>query len=252
MTSIFCYRITFIPNFTYNTRNQLHTVTDTGGAVTTYTTDVDNKFYNGAGRGTANRSIGFMAELTFEKYLRFGLEAVGGFQYRNSSYAVNNEFNDPVFNNEIVNTQSYIRLPVYLRYTYNHSQRVGVKPYLFIGGSFDYLLTARYSDASREGGAPFSLDQDDGDLTAFDQVSEINFSFTGGFGVKLPVKTHFFTAELRYDKSFVNYIKSENRYNNQAIVFDLGHVEDNLTLDFVTFSIGWVQSIYSPKRLKGK
>lgn len=207
----------------------------------------DNKFYNSSG----NRSIGFMGEVTFEKYLNYGLEAVGGLQYRFSSYSVNNDFNDPIFNNEIVNAQSYLRLPVYLRYTYNYKQRGGVKPYVFIGGSLDYLLTAQYTDASREGGAPFSLDQDNGDLTAFDQVNDINFSFTGGIGAKFPVKTHFFFAEFRYDKSFINYIKSENRYNNQAIVFDVGHVEDNLTLDFVSFSIGWIQSIYSPKRLNG-
>ncbi len=219
---------------------------------TTSTAGVENKFYNGEGAGSASRSIGFMGEVTFEKYLNYGLEAVGGFQYRFSSYAVNNNFNDPAFNNEIVNAQSYLRLPIYLRYTYNYDRRGGVKPYVFLGGSFDYLLTAQYTDASREGGAPFSLDQDNGDLTEFNQVNDINFSFTGGVGVKLPVKTHFFTVEFRYDKSFINYIKSENRYNNQAIVFDLGHVEDNLTLDFVSFSIGWIQSIYSPKRLKGK
>lgn len=212
-----------------------------------FTAGEDNKFYNSSG----NRSIGFMGEVTFEKYLNYGLEAVGGLQYRFSSYSVNNDFNDPIFKNEIVNAQSYLRIPLFLRYTYNYKQRGGVKPYVFIGGSLDYLLTAQYTDASREGGAPFSLDQDDGDLTAFDQVNDFNFSFTGGIGAKFPVKTHFFFAEFRFDKSFINYIKSENRYNNQAIVFDVGHVEDNLTLDFVSFSIGWIQSIYSPKRLKG-
>ncbi len=219
---------------------------------TTSTAENTNKFYNGEGEGSASRTIGFMAEATFEKYLKYGLEAAGGFQYRFSSYAINNDFNDISLNNEVINTQSYLRLPVLLRYTYNYDQRGGIKPYVFIGGSFDYLLTAQYTDASREGGAPFSLNPDNGDLTSFDQVNDFNFSLTGGIGLKLPVKTNFFTVEFRYDKSFVNYIKAENRYNNQAIVFDLGHVEDNLTLDFVSFSLGWIQSIYSPKRLKGK
>lgn len=215
---------------------------------TVATADSVNKFYNGAAGAAANRAIGFMAEVTFEKYLLSGIEAVGGFQYRFSSYAVNNNFNDPAFNNEVVNAQSYVRVPLYLRYTYNYGQRTGIKPYVFVGGSFDYLLTAQYTDANRFGGAPFSLAEEDGDLKSFGQVNEINFSFTGGIGIKLPVKTNFFTAEFRYDKSFINYIKSENRYSNQAIVFDLGHVEDNLTLDFVSFSIGWIQSIYNPKR----
>lgn len=219
---------------------------------TASTSEGDNKFYNGSGEGTATRALGFMGEVTIERYLNYGLEAGGGFQYRFSSYAVNNTFNDVTFNNEVVNAQSYLRVPLFLRYTYNYGKRGGVKPYVFIGGSFDYLLTAQYTEASRTGGAQFSLSADNGDLTEFDQVNEFNFSFTGGVGVKLPVKTHFLTAEIRYDKSFINYIKAENRYSNQAIAFDLGHVEDNLTLDFVSFSIGWIQSIYSPKRLKEK
>lgn len=218
----------------------------------TSTSEVSNKFYNGEGAGAANRSLGFMAEVTIEKYLNGGLEGIAGLHYRFSSYAVNNDFNDPLFNNEVINAQTYLRVPLYLRYTYNYGRRGGAKPYIFIGGSFDYLLTAQYTEASREGGARFSLTQDDSDLTKLNQVNEFNFSLTGGIGVKLPVKTHFFTAEIRYDKSFINYIKAENRYNNQAVVFDLGHVEDNLTLDFVSFSVGWIQSIYSPKRLKSK
>ena len=215
---------------------------------TTANADPDNKFYNGAGDGEGTRAIGFMAEATFEKYLKYGVEAIGGLQYRFSSYVVNNDFNDDAFDNQVVNAQTYLRVPLYLRYTYNYGQRTGIKPYVFIGGSFDYLLTAQYTEASRDGGTTFTLGQGNGDLTTFDQVNEINFSLTAGLGVKLPVKTNFITAEFRYDKSFINYIKAENRYSNQVILYDIGHVEDNLTLDFVSFSLGWIQSIYNPKR----
>ena len=208
---------------------------------------LENKEYN-----SSARKFGFFAELAYEKYWKYGIEGVAGVQYRLSSYVVDNTFKTPLtinatYNSSVTNSQSYLRVPLMIRYTYNYSKRSGVKPYIFIGGSLDYLLTAQYTEATRQGGTQFSLSEN---LDLGDQVNDFNFSFTGGIGLKLPYQTHFLTIEARYDKSFVNYIRSENRYNNQTVLFDIGHVEDNLTLDFVTFSVGWIQSIYNPKRLK--
>lgn len=208
---------------------------------------LENKKYN-----SSSRKFGFFAELAYERHWKYGIEGVAGLQYRLSSYVVDNQFTTPsvnntVFESSVTNSQSYLRLPLLVRYTYNYSKRGGVKPYVFIGGSADYLLSARYTEATRLGGTQFSLSEN---LDLGDQVNDFNFSFTGGVGIKLPYQTHFLTIEARYDKSFVNYIRSENRYANQTVLFDIGHVEDNLTLDFVTFSIGWIQSIYNPKRLK--
>lgn len=226
---------------------------------TTSNSGVANKFYNGdEGDGDitdlsgSQFPIGFWGEVTYEKHLGLGFEIVGGVQARFSRYDVDNFFNDATtFNNNISNNQFYGRLPVYARYTYNYRRRTGPKPYVFLGGSADYLVSATYTNASRRGGTPFTLTTGAGsgdDLKEFDQVNEWNFSLTGGVGVKLPVKTHFFTLELRYDNSLLNYIKSENRYANQKVAFDLGHVEDNLTLNYLSFSIGYIRSIYHPKR----
>ena len=213
---------------------------------------VENKFYNGTGEGDGTAGIGFWGELTYERHLRKGFEIVGGLQIRRSKYDVDSFGNDRQnFNSTVRNAQTYLRLPVYLRFTHRYNRRNGVKPYAILGASVDYLVSAKYTEASRRGGTPFTLSGND-DLKAFDQVNDINYSLTAGLGVKLPVKTHFLTFEVRYDKSLLNYINAENRFANQSIAFDLAHVEDNLTLDFLSISAGYTLSIYHPKRLSSK
>ncbi|MEM9326402.1 MAG: outer membrane beta-barrel protein [Bacteroidota bacterium] len=213
----------------------------------------DNKFYNGRG-GVENqdaagvRRIGFNGEVTYEQYFKAGLEGVAGLQVRASSYDVDNFFNDPFFNNNITNSQVYARLPIMARYTLNYDKRGGFQPYGLIGLSYDFLISARYVNATRRGGSQFTL-ADNVDLLASNQVNRHNASFIAGIGLRFPVQTHFLTAEFRYEKSFFNYIDEDNRYSNQSINFDLGHVEDNLRLDFLSLTIGYTLSIYNPKRL---
>ncbi len=224
---------------------------------------VGRKFYNGSednadpdadlsDLGGSPFPLGFWGELTFEKYLGRNIELAGGLQARISNYDVDNFFNNEgrTFNNTIRNRQFYGRVPVFGRYTYNYGRRTGAKPYAILGFSFDYLVSATYSSASRNGGTPFTLNATRGedDLKTFEQVNEFNVSLTAGLGVKLPIKTNFLTFEARYDNSLFNYINADNRYSNQTIAFDLGHVEDNLTLNYVSFSIGYIYSIYNPKR----
>lgn len=225
---------------------------------------VGRKFYNGSEDGAdpnANLTdlqgtpfpIGFWGELTFEKYLGRNFEIVGGVQARISNYDVDNFFNNEGerFFNFIRNRQVYGRVPIYVRYTYNYNRRTGAKPYAILGFSGDYLLSATYSSASRSGGTPFTLNatQGEDDLKTFNQVNDLNISLTAGLGVKLPIQnTNALTFEFRYDNSLLNYINAENRYSNQTVAFDLGHVEDNLTLNFVSFSIGYIYSIYNPKK----
>ncbi len=219
----------------------------------------ERKFYNGRGNSPDENTdlkgglpVGFTGEVTFEKHLGKGFEVVGGVQARLSSYTVDNFFNNvgAVFNNALTHNQTYLRLPVYGRYTYNYNRRTGIKPYILAGVSGDYLLAAKYVNASRNGGTPFTLSnaQQEDDLKTFDQVNETNISIFGGIGVMIPSATHFLTLEARFDNSLFNYIKAENRYANQSVNFDLGHVEDNLTLNLVTFTVGYTRSIYNPKK----
>ncbi len=232
-------------NTTFPQVQERHTASDA---------NVDNKFYNGSGQvGTqtsqGSRRIGFQGEVTYERYFSKGLEAVGGLQVRASSYDVDNFFNDSTFNNNITNSQLYARIPIMGRYTWNYDRRNGLQPYVFLGGSYDFLLSATYKNASRRGGTPFTLDGTINPLD-LDQINRHNVSLIVGAGVRFAIGTNFFTAEVRYDKSFINYIDPDNRHADQRLSFDLGHIEDDLTLDFLSVNIGYTLSIYNPKRLE--
>lgn len=197
---------------------------------------------------TNGLGIGYWADLMVERHLKNGLELGFGGQFRISNYNVD-VFQHQGLSTSLTNQQVYLRAPLLARYTFGYDNRdKNILPYLFAGGSFDYLLSANYSEATRVGGISFTLG--DNDLIAVNQVNQINYSLFGGVGIKLRLKTHFLTFEARYDNSRLNYINGEERMTNQESTFDLAFQESDLSLNFISFSVGYTRSIYSPKKLK--
>lgn len=225
-----------------------------------FNTGTYRKYYNGATDGQSfegqqgTLGIGYWAEIGIERHLVYGIELGLAFQFRQSRYDVDQKVNESNLVTYMVNQQLYLRSPLYLRYNFRYFMDTGPMPYVSAGASFDYLLDAFYSEASRQGGTSFSPTSTI-DLKASEQVNNFCVSLFAAAGAKFRVKTHFITLEIRYDKSMVNYINPDNRWNGGAggtsvLVGDLNYVEDDLALDFVSFSIGYTHSIYSPKKIK--
>ncbi len=199
---------------------------------------------NGIGLGT------FM-ELMIERHLLNGIEIAGGPQLRITSYNVDIYHNNPSIFASIKDQQTYLRLPIMGRYNlwYEEEPRKSILPYVYAGGSFDYLINSIVSEGARTGGTSFSLVENN-DYKANDMVYSTNFSVFGGLGAKFRIATHFLTVEARYDRSFGLYNNPDNRWNNnQNSTFDLGYVQDDIKLNLFSFSVGYTHSIYSPKKL---
>ena len=219
------------------------------------------KLYNGVGEppGTATAAgaigMGYWADLVAERHLRWGVEVGTGVGVRNSSYDVDNFVGEsaggePTLLTHISNQQLNFRVPLFLRYNFRYFQEFGPIPYISIGSTYDYLMDAQYTKATRRGGTSFTLSSND-NLKDLDLVQLNNMSGFVAIGTKLRVQTHFLTFELRYDRSFFNYINEDNRWSgNQFLIYDLGFVEDDLSLDMLSLSIGYTYSVYSPKKLK--
>lgn len=195
--------------------------------------------------------LGYSAEILFERHLGKGIEIAVGPQFRISSYNVESYFveNNTSIKTTLTNTQRYVRAPLLGRYTLWYSDRQKkILPYAFAGGSFDYLEQGRYTSASRNGGTSYTDLLSD--FNKLQQVNRINISLIGGVGAKLRVGTNFFTIEGRYEQGLKAYTRGENAYADASTVFDLGFVEDDLSLNFISVSVGYTWSVYNPQKIK--
>jgi hypothetical protein len=195
--------------------------------------------------------LGFFGELTIERYFSNGIELAFGGQYRTSSYTAGVYTNNSELETTIVHNQSYLRTPLIVRYNFRYKEAVNtVKfiPYVQLGASADFLLSSKYSSATRNGGTSYNLTN--GDTKARGITNNFNYSYFAGIGLKYRVATHFITIEARYNTSRRNLINGDNRLSAFPEAFDLSYVEDDLSLDFVSFSIGWTHSIYKPQKIK--
>lgn len=199
--------------------------------------------------GQGGLGSGLSLELMAEKHFNHGIELGFGVQLRRSSYHVDQYLNNDVYSSSRTNQQTMLRTPLQIKYTYNYENRdKKILPYALIGTSFDYVLSAKYPNAVRDGGIGTTLS--DLDLIAANQVNRYNYSFYGGLGASLRAKTHFVTLEVRYDMSRLNYINSKERYTNQDLTFELATVEPNLSLNFLSVSVGYTYSVHKPIKLR--
>ncbi|WP_370090376.1 outer membrane beta-barrel protein [Ekhidna sp.] len=216
------------------------------------------KRYNEKGNDTG-LGIGFWAEVLAERHITKGIEVASGVQYRIATYEIEGEMIENDLNYVAKNTSNMLRIPLIARYSLNYDNkdedgnRIKLLPYVFIGGSFDLMLKAKYLDTRRTGGTAYTLPDASQDLKEADQVSSTNVSIMGGLGVRFRVgrsEVDFFSIELRYDNSLFNYINPDNRWANKDVNFGIGHVEDDLTLNTVSISFGYTRSLYIPRKRK--
>lgn len=197
--------------------------------------------------------LGAQIGVRVTKHLRnfvTGLEVGAGFEFRSSSYSVKTAVPDVSYETSLRNTQSMVRMPVFARYNVNYDIRGKFTPYVYAGFSVDYLLSAKYADASRSGGTSFNL-SDASDLKSFGQVNDLGVSLIGGAGFKLGLKKgNFIFLEGRFDKSMFLYNVPEERYANQQLHGDLQFVEDDIYLDMISVQVGMVLSIFKPEKLE--
>ena len=217
-----------------------------------------DKRYNENGNDTG-LGIGFWVEALAERHIKNGFEVAAGLQYRIATYDVEGEMIVKDLNYVAKNTSNMIRFPVMARYSLNYDKkdedgnRVGILPYVFVGATYDFTLSAKYIDTRRTGGTAYTLAGGSDDLKNFDQVAGSNLSILAGVGMRARVgraKVDFFSLELRYDNALFNYVNPDNRYANKDLNFGVGHVEDDLTLNTLSFSVGYTKSIYLPRKRK--
>ncbi len=199
--------------------------------------------------------IGFQAELTFEYTIIDNLEVLGGFAWAQTKYDIGynsiTSLSDiyPESTNFVVSlteTQSQIKVPLMVRYGYPFGNLI---PYATLGLSIDYLLNSSIA-GSRAGTATRQLTS----LSLLDNQmrKDWNWSYFAGVGVKLKSKTNFLLLEVRYNMAGANTVRTRYRYNNEKLLFDMAHVDDDKILNNLSVSFGYIMSIYKPKKYSNK
>lgn len=234
-------------------------------------TGIVSKIYNGVGESPNEASVnggsgtGFFINAMAERYLNWGLEVGLGLEFRNSQYSVDNyiTYGDSlqvngiaeiaqfaVLSTMVTHQQSFFRVPLLLRYNFKYDSDNSFVPYIAVGASYDYLLDAKYLEGNRTGGTEYKFDSDLS-LKELDLIAKNNFSVFACLGLKMRVKTHFLTLEAKFNKALLNYINPNNRWSNNPLsTYDLAFVEDDFSLDMLSFSFGYTYSIYNPQKLK--
>ena len=234
-------------------------------------TGIVSKIYNGVGESPNEASVnggsgtGFFINAMAERYLNWGLEVGLGLEFRNSQYSVDNyiTYGDSlqvngiseiaqfaVLSTMVTHQQSFFRVPLLLRYNFKYDSDNSFVPYIAAGTSYDYLLDAKYLEGNRTGGTEYKFDSDLS-LKDLDLIAKNNFSVFACLGLKMRIKTHFLTLEAKFNKALLNYINPNNRWSNNPLsTYDLAFVEDDFSLDILSFSFGYTYSIYNPQKLK--
>ena len=144
-------------------------------------------------------------------------------------------------------SMSFLDISLIARYNVN-IDGANFVPFIYGGIEANLMLNASRKEATRSGAQTISA----ADQPLFDtnERNKQNYSIIGGVGFKYKVKTNFLKFELKYAKGQTNVVNPENRYANETTIFRLAQVDDNQSLDVISANIGYVISIYNPKKLK--
>ena len=153
---------------------------------------------------------------------------------------------DTIFNISSTELQKWISLPVTLQYLIGKSK---VNPYIALGASVDYLLSATQTPSKlREG----YQDVKEESIDIIDQRKKININLIASAGIKYKISGGFLVAEVRLlyglsplnDKSMI--------YKNPVIFNNYNFVDGIFSQSTASLSVGYVYNIFNPKKKNKK
>ena len=199
--------------------------------------------------------IGWGLEVTIAYELVKDLDLIGGLQYANHSYSVSyRNISDNAqdlgykFQSNETETRNLLAFPLYARYKKQISDKLS--PYLLLGASVDYLLSATLN-----GEATGTSQQQTSNYSLLDSQirKRVNYSCFAGIGAKIKTtRINFLTLEFRYGLGLSNIVQTHNRFASEELLFNQRHVDDDKTLNNISVSLGYIFPIYNPKKYSDK
>ena len=167
----------------------------------------------------------------------------------------------------VLDTQFWLDVPVYIKYTDNSDRRV--RPFGYFGFALNYLLSAKnlfqYTNFKPSGSQLLAVDPSE-KITY--QRNQLNRSWLIGGGIKYKIGKDFLYVDIRYMGGLSNMAREnqifysdrtadndKNQIGNPDYyiskdVTKFRYVSDLFRLDNISLSLGYIHPIYDPRKVK--
>lgn len=197
----------------------------------------------------SNGGVGYQVNVTIGRHLISGLSVNLDIFFSGKKFGYLNSSDAQYYTLALAESQTWMGFPLSLTYDFLQSKKLS--PYIQIGAAYSVLLSAKsavirtYDDNS-------SADVTGADVDVKSLRNSGNFWLSGGLGVKYSVKKGMFLLNFTYLRGMQNIVDKAQRYSNEELVYKYYHLDDDFTMDNYMISVGFLYSIYQPKKLKQK
>ncbi|HTE28843.1 MAG TPA: outer membrane beta-barrel protein [Chryseolinea sp.] len=155
---------------------------------------------------------------------------------------------------DFIDHQNWAAIPLAVKY----SQAEGkIRRYVYAGYSFNFLLGDKADveinnrdDKPEQKGEYSSFDKSISNISLKQNRSATNGAFFVGGGLKYKYNLDYFYVDMRYSLGIKNLVKLENRFESVVEGLPFPYVDDDLRLDNLAISVGYIHPLYKPRKLK--
>lgn len=188
-----------------------------------------------------NSGLGFEGgiKLNFYLFTRFALSLEGYYVSNSFAYDLNQPGIQQIHSKEV---QTKLEFPLTITYDFGRNK---VRPYLSLGGSLDYLISATANKdlfiASQ------NIDIAGTGINLKPRRKQLNYNGIFGCGVKYKIPRGYVFFDMRWKQGLFNQVLSNGRYNTIE-TFKYQNPDDNYTLSNLIFSVGYIHSFFKAKK----
>ena len=196
-----------------------------------------------------SNGVGYQVSVTASRHIISGLSVNLDIFFSGKKYEYSNTSDAQYYSLSFQENQTWMGFPLSLTYDFLQSKKLS--PYIQFGAVYSYLLSAK-STVIRTYNDNSSADVTGAVIDVQLLRNSWNFWLSGGIGVKYRVKKGMFLINFTYLRGMQNMVDKSARYSNEELLYKYYYIDDDFTMDNYMISVGFLYSIYQPKKLKQK
>jgi hypothetical protein len=145
--------------------------------------------------------------------------------------------------------QTHIQLPVLASYSIKNDK--WFRPFVQAGFSMDALLnaTANVTRIDQTNDVELKKEVTGPSISLNAQRRRLNYNALIGGGITYTRGKNIMIVDFRYSFGLLNAVKPRNRYTNTELIFKYGYMDNDIRINAVSISVGYVIPVFSPKKI---